>query len=119
MIALPLTAGICAVFSGFSLSFDGLIAATYIGVVEMAVAFLLWSVALNLSTNASRVSNLIFLSPFISLVLISRVLGEEISSSTFLGLILIIAGLVYQQKAHIKAQGLENTITTTNTEERI
>ena len=105
MIALPLTAGICAVFSGFSLAFNGLIAATYIGVVEMAIAFLLWSVALNLSTNASRVSNLIFLSPFISLVLISQVLGEEISSSTFLGLILIIAGLVYQQKAHSQGSG--------------
>jgi drug/metabolite transporter (DMT)-like permease len=43
------------------------------------------------------ISNLIFLSPVLSLVLISRVLGEAIVPATFAGLSLIIAGTLLQQ----------------------
>ena len=57
-----------------------------------------WLNAIKLSTNASQVANLIFISPFISLFLISFIVGETILLSTFIGLIFIIIGLVIQQK---------------------
>ena len=66
----------------------------------MAIAFLFWSSALKLTNNASRVSNLIFLAPFVSLVIINRVLGEEIYATTLAGLVLIVSGLLFQQYVH-------------------
>ena len=63
----------------------------------MAIAFLLWSKALKMAENTSRVSNLVFISPFISLVLIHLILGESIHSTTYIGLLLIVGGLLYQQ----------------------
>ena len=70
--------------------------------MEMAVAFLFWSSALRLSRNTSRVSNLIFLSPFVSLMIINRVLGEEIYPTTLYGLVMIVAALLLQQWTHVK-----------------
>ncbi|HHO76666.1 MAG TPA: EamA/RhaT family transporter, partial [Deltaproteobacteria bacterium] len=53
--------------------------------------------ALRLSENTAKVGYLIFLSPFLSLVFIHFFVGETILFSTFIGLILIVAGLVLQQ----------------------
>ena len=102
IVALPLSAGVCAITTDFSVSLDGLLAATYVGIVEMAVAFVLWSIALKLTQNAARVSNLIFLAPFVSLVIINQVLGEAILPATLVGLLFIIGGLIYQQRAHVR-----------------
>jgi drug/metabolite transporter (DMT)-like permease len=63
----------------------------------MGLAFILWLKAMKLAENTARIANLIFISPFLSLVLISVLLKEEILSSTLVGLCLIIAGLVIQQ----------------------
>ncbi|MBN2746277.1 MAG: EamA family transporter [Bacteroidales bacterium] len=72
--------------SGFSL--------IYIGLAEMGVTFFLWSKAMKLSLRTDQVSRLIFLSPFLSLFLISMVLGEKIGQYTIVGLLLIIAGIL-------------------------
>ncbi len=97
LIATPVVALICWLFSDLHISGRGLVGAVYIGLIEMSMAFLAWSHALKRSVNTSRVNNLIFLSPFISLVLIHQVLGEAIYPTTYLGLGLIVGGLVYQQ----------------------
>ena len=84
---------------------DGVIAITwasilsglYVGLFEMGIAFVLWMSALKLTDNPIRVSSLIFLAPPISLVLITTVLGEPISQSTLLGLVVILLGLAGQQ----------------------
>jgi len=102
LIALPVTALICFWISDFGISAKGLMAAGYVGLIEMALGFVMWSTALKLASNASRVSNLIFLSPIISLLLISGVLGEVIQVSTVLGLALILGGLMGQQWAHAR-----------------
>ena len=78
----------------------GLMGALYIGVFEMGVTFVLWLNAMKLSTNASSVANLIFLSPFISLFFIHFFVGEEILVSTLVGLGFIILGLLVQQQGH-------------------
>ena len=100
IVALPLTGVTCYVFSDFEFSFEGFLAASYVGTIEMALGFLLWSSALKLSTSTSRISNLMFLSPFISLVFIRLILEENIKISTFFGLAVIIVGLLVQQRAH-------------------
>ncbi len=75
---------------------EGMAGAVYIGLFEMGITFILWINALRLSVNTARVSNLIYLSPFISLVLIRFVVGEEILWSTVTGLVLIIGGILLQ-----------------------
>ncbi|GAL12795.1 metabolite transporter (DMT) superfamily [Vibrio astriarenae] len=70
---------------------------TYVGLFEMGVTFVLWLSALKLTNNTARISNLIFASPFISLMLLSTIIGEDIHPSTLVGLVLIIIGLVIQQ----------------------
>ncbi|MFP4070577.1 MAG: DMT family transporter [Desulfovibrionales bacterium] len=69
----------------------------YIGVFEMGVTFVLWLKALKLSQSTAKVSNLIFLSPFLSLVLIHFLVGEVILPSTLTGLILIVGGILMQR----------------------
>ncbi len=66
----------------------------WVGLVEMGVTFLLWQQALRLTAHAGRVAQLIFLSPFISLVLIDQVLGEHVHASSLAGLAGIVAGLL-------------------------
>ena len=76
---------------------SGLAGATYVGLFEMGITFVLWLKALKLSRTTAQVSNLIYLSPFLSLVLIHLVVGEKILLSTIIGLIFIVAGIMLQQ----------------------
>jgi drug/metabolite transporter (DMT)-like permease len=75
----------------------GLLGAAYVGLFEMGVTFVLWLNALKLSESTAKVGNLIFLSPFLSLVFIHFLVGEDILASTFIGLVLIVAGILIQQ----------------------
>ena len=75
----------------------GLVGGIYIGVFEMGLTFVLWLTALQLSTHTARVSNLVFISPFISLILVSIFVGEKILPSTVIGLFIIVTGIVVQQ----------------------
>jgi len=95
---LPLILGYLLLTDGLRLpSLAGLGGAVYVGTFEMGIAFVLWLKALKLSENTARVANLIFLSPFLSLVFIHLLVGEEILPATFIGLCLIVAGLLLQQ----------------------
>lgn len=76
---------------------QGLLGACYVGCFEMGLTFVLWLSALRLSENTARVGNLIFISPFLSLVFIHYFLGEAILPATYAGLGLIICGLLLQQ----------------------
>ncbi len=69
----------------------------YVGIFEMGLAFICWQMALHFTDKVSRISTLIFLSPFISLFIINRVLGEPLFATTFIGLALIILGIIVQQ----------------------
>lgn len=99
LFGLPVIALICWWTEGLALPLTGsLVAAVYVGVFEMGIAFVLWSYAMKKAENTSRVSNLIFISPFLSLVFIYFILGEQILPSTYTGLVLIMMGLWLQQK---------------------
>jgi drug/metabolite transporter (DMT)-like permease len=75
----------------------GLAMASYVGLFEMGLTFVLWLKAMKLSVNSARIANLIFISPFLSLIFIHFLVGEEILPSTLVGLVLIICGLIVQQ----------------------
>jgi len=75
----------------------GLLGAAYIGTFEMGACFVLWLMAMKLTDNTARISNLIFLSPFLSLFFIYFLVGEKILPATFIGLILIVVGLFCQR----------------------
>lgn len=75
----------------------GLAGAAYVGVFEMGLTFLLWQAALRHARNASSVGSLVFLSPFLSLLVIALVLEESILPATVIGLALIVGGIALQQ----------------------
>ncbi|MBB1485203.1 DMT family transporter [Oceanospirillum sediminis] len=77
---------------------QGIAAAMYVGIFEMGLAFVCWLQAMRLTRHTARISNLIFLSPVISLVLIYTILDENIYISTLAGLVMILAGLWVQQR---------------------
>jgi drug/metabolite transporter (DMT)-like permease len=79
-------------------SWQGLAGAFYVGFFEMGVTFLLWLKAMKLTSSTARISNLIYLSPFLSLVFIHFIVGERILPSTLVALVLILSGLAIQQK---------------------
>jgi drug/metabolite transporter (DMT)-like permease len=70
----------------------------YIGIFEMGVAYVFWLKGLQLSTTTAKVSNLLFIAPFISLVLINLVVGEQLLWSTLAGLAFIVVGIVLQKR---------------------
>ena len=74
----------------------------YIGAFEMSITFVIWLKALNYSENTAKVSNLIYLSPFFALFWINLAVGESIRTSTIVGLVLIVLGIVFQQFLDLK-----------------
>jgi len=74
-----------------------LFGAIYIGTFEMGITFLFWLKAITLSENKAKTATLAYLSPFISLIFITLILGEKLFLSSITGLILIVGGILLQQ----------------------
>ncbi len=75
----------------------GIVGAVYVGLFEMGLTFVVWMKALKLSETTALVGNIIYLAPFLSLIVIALVLDEKICFSTVIGLFFIIAGIFIQQ----------------------
>lgn len=73
--------------------------AAYIGTFEMGLAFVIWLAALKKSATTARISNLVFLAPFLNLFFVHYILGETIYISTIFGIILVVAGIFVQNYA--------------------
>jgi drug/metabolite transporter (DMT)-like permease len=69
----------------------------YIGLFEMGITFVLWLSALQLSSSAARIGNLIYISPFLSLIFLKVIIGEEIHTATFVGLFMIVGSILFQE----------------------
>lgn len=96
--SLPFTLLACGLLADFELrAWQGWLGAIYVGLFEMGIAFLLWLLALRHARQAAHISNLIFLSPFMSLLLLRWLVQEPIAPATPLGLLLIVAALLVQQ----------------------
>ena len=69
----------------------------WIGIFTSAVAYTSWALALAKGDTA-RISNIAYLTPFISLVWTGIVLKEKISFYSVLGLVIIVLGIFIQMK---------------------
>jgi drug/metabolite transporter (DMT)-like permease len=98
--SLPLIGGYLLVFEEFRMvPLAGLAGAVYTGCFEMGIAYVAWLMAMKLTNSTARVANLIFLAPFLSLILIHFIVGEDILPSSLVGLVFIMAGLMVQSLA--------------------
>ena len=85
-------------FSGTKIpNLHGILGAVYIGFFELGITFLLWLKALKLSKTTAHVTSLIYLVPFLSLLIISFAVPEPILASTIIGLSLIVGGILLQK----------------------
>lgn len=69
----------------------------YIGLFEMGLTFVFWLKAMHLTDRNDSIGNLVYISPFLSLVFIHYILGESIFNTTWVGLGLILSGIFLQQ----------------------
>lgn len=86
---------------------EGFFAGIYIGLFECGVTFLIWLTALQKAKNTAIISHLVYVSPFISLVLIQIILHEKIIPATIIGLSLIIAGIILQEVINIRKRFID------------
>jgi drug/metabolite transporter (DMT)-like permease len=78
--------------------FKGVAGSVYIGIFEMGITFFFWLKALKLAPTTARVSNLVYLAPFLSLIFVHYILHEPVYYTTPLGLVFIISGIYVQNK---------------------
>lgn len=78
-------------------SLKGLLSSVYVGLFEMAIPFIFFGLALKKTDNPALINQLCYISPFISLFIIQSVLGEPIYLTTFVGLVLIIGGILFNE----------------------
>ena len=78
-------------------SWQGIAGSVYVGLFEIGLPFLAFGAALRLTSNPALINQLCYISPFLSLFIISLMLGERIAPTTYVGLMLIVSGLVYNQ----------------------
>jgi drug/metabolite transporter (DMT)-like permease len=79
-----------------TISLRGAAASVYCGFFEMGITFWLWLRAMQLAKTTDRISNLVYFAPFISLVLLHFIIDEPVYYTTPVGLLLIIASVVFQ-----------------------
>lgn len=77
-------------------NYNYILGAAYIGLFEMSITFFFWLKGLTLSSNKAKTATLVYLSPFLSMIFIAIILGEDILISSVLGLLLIVSGIVIQ-----------------------
>lgn len=76
---------------------SGLLAGMYVGGFEMAIPFICFGIAMRITSNPALINQLCYLSPFLSLFFIAMVLHEPIVITTYIGLVLIVAGIVFNE----------------------
>lgn len=69
----------------------------YVGLFEMGFTYILWMRALELTQSTAKISILIFIIPFLSLLFLRWILGEAIFYSTFIGILLVISAILMPQ----------------------
>jgi drug/metabolite transporter (DMT)-like permease len=76
----------------------GVAAALYIGVFEMGITFYFWLKALQMAESTDKVSNLVYIAPFLSLVFVHYIIHEPVYYTTPVGLLLIVSGILVQNR---------------------
>jgi len=84
------------------IGFRGAAASVYVGIFEMGITFLFWLIALQMASSTDKVSNLVYFAPFLSLVFVHFILHEPVYYTTPAGLLLIISGILIQNRKPAK-----------------
>ena len=101
MMIMWLTVAICSLILGLiteswveieGLQWVGLI---WLGAIVDALAYLLWAVALKGEADSSKIANLAYLTPFLSIIVSAVVLQEKITVRAFVALLFIIGGILF------------------------
>jgi drug/metabolite transporter (DMT)-like permease len=74
----------------------GTLASLYVGIFEMGITFFFWLKALQMASTTAKVSNLVYLAPFLSLIFVHYILHEPVYYTTPVGLVFIITGILVQ-----------------------
>lgn len=82
----------------FDFGLKGVAASVYVGIFEMGITFLFWLKALKLAPATDKISNLVYLAPLVSLVFVHYILHESVYYTTLVGLLLIIFGILIQNR---------------------
>ena len=80
----------------------GALGSVYIGIFEMGITFFFWLKALSLAATTDKVSNLVYFAPFISLLFVNFILKEHVYYTTPAGLLLIIGGILIQNRKTVR-----------------
>lgn len=68
----------------------------WIGAIVHAVAYLFWALALQGTENTAKIANIAYLTPVLSMIISAVFLKEQLSSTAFIALVLIIGGILIQ-----------------------
>jgi len=68
----------------------------YVALFEMSLTFILWLTALQNTNSTATIGNLMYLTPFLSLLCLHIFIGEQIQQATFVGLSIIIGSILFQ-----------------------
>lgn len=91
-------------FSDFwAINLMGILGSLYVGSFEMGITFVLWLKALAMAESKAKLSNIIYLVPFVSLVFIHFFVGEQIYWTTIVGLLVIVGSILFQQLSGSKS----------------
>ncbi|MEE9463600.1 MAG: DMT family transporter [Bacteroidales bacterium] len=86
------------IFNDFrNLDMTGITLAVYAGIFEMGITFILWIKAMKLTASNDKISNLVYIAPFLSLVFIHYFVGETIYVTSLIGLSLIVVGILIEK----------------------
>ncbi len=85
-------------FGKLKLNLNGIIGSVYIGLFEMSITFLIYARALSYKEDIGKISNLMYLIPLISLMLLSIIVKEKIEFYTIISAILIVSGIIVSIK---------------------
>ena len=86
------------IFNDFrNLDLPGITLAVYAGIFEMGITFLLWIRAMKYTASNDKISNLVYIAPFLSLIFIHYFVGETIYVTSLIGLSLIVLGILVEK----------------------
>lgn len=86
----------------WEVNLNGILGSLYVGSFEMGITFVLWLKALSLAESKAKLGNIIYLVPFVSLVFIHFIVGEQIYWTTIAGLLIIVTSILFQQLSNKK-----------------
>lgn len=81
----------------FTIEINQLIGLLWIGIFTSATAFTFWALALEKGDTA-KISNLAYITPFLSLIWTFLLLNEQFSIYSVMGLVIIVLGIVIQMR---------------------